>query len=635
MRAGRFLVRLAAASALSAAGLVSAPAWASAPSFSIEQIYSNADGSVQFVVLRETSGAFGQQAFSGQTLTATHAGVTKTFGFTRDLSSVQTALSRVLVGTTGLSALGFIAPDFVMPNGFLPTDGGTLTFAGVDTVTYASLPVDGASSIGRSGGVQANQAINFAGAQVTLPALSVAAIEYYNASLDHYFISPLLPDIDALDSGRIAGWTRTGQTFRVYPSQASGGPNVNPVCRFYIPPEHGNSHFFSASPEECAAIRGKIGTDPNYSNYVYETPNAFYVALPDATTGACAAGTGSVYRLWNQRADSNHRYIGDSSLRALMLGKGYASEGYGPDGVSMCVPVQSVATLTFGGTGGSAGVLVNDGSSGANAGNYQGFLASAGAATVGAHAGAGEAIIFDRDRAVSVQPVLWSTAFGSQTVAVPQTPSIDVPATIWVVAGPYTTTQQTALTLWHTASQIYDSERSGVHLSNVEIVDATTNPKASAWNAFTCGTNNASVAQIASDIGARSGRINVYLTGLVDGSTSRGNACQIGGSFVAIAAGSGSELLAHELGHDFGLEHIDDLTADFDVSNVMHSASNWRQFLTEGQIFRAHLRSASALNSVYLARRGAPVRDCDRDTLTKDCPIIKKRLWPDGAFPPN
>ena len=40
--------------------------------------------------------------------------------------------------------------------------------------------------------------------------------------------------------------------------------------------------------------------------------------------------------------------------------------------------------------------------------------------------------------------------------------------------------------------------------------------------------------------------MNVCLVGLVDGSTSRGIACVIGGGFVAIAAGSGAELLAHE-----------------------------------------------------------------------------------------
>src|SRR4029450_897013 len=112
-------------------------------------------------------------------------------------------------------------------------------------------------------------------------------------------------DIDALDSGRIAGWARTGQSFKVWPSLGSGR---SPVCRFYIPPEHGNSHFFSASPAECSSILQKSATDPNYSGSAYESANVFFAALPDVGTGDCPMNTVPVYRLWNQRADSNHRY---------------------------------------------------------------------------------------------------------------------------------------------------------------------------------------------------------------------------------------------------------------------------------------------------------------------------------------
>jgi hypothetical protein len=60
-----------------------------------------------------------------------------------------------------------------------------------------------------------------------------------------------------------------------------------------------------------------------------------------------------------------------------------------------------------------------------------------------------------------------------------------------------------------------------------------------------------------------------------------------------------------------------------------------RQFLTEGQTFRANLRTNSALNGVYHLRSGLPVRDCDRDTPVQGCPAIRKRVWPDGAFGAN
>ena len=160
-------------------------------------------------------------------------------------------------------------------------------------------------------------------------------IEYYDATLDHYFVTQLANEIEALDAGRIPGWTRTGLAFG---ASTSSGPGSSPVCRFYIPPAHGDSHFLSASPAECAAVRAKIGVDPNFSGYIEETPAAFYIALPDAL-GSCPAGTTNVYRLWNARADSNHRYTADFATREAMIAQGYVPEGYGPQGPAMCATV--------------------------------------------------------------------------------------------------------------------------------------------------------------------------------------------------------------------------------------------------------------------------------------------------------
>lgn len=168
---------------------------------------------------------------------------------------------------------------------------------------------------------------------LSAPARAETVVEYYNAALDHYFMTPLADEIDALDSGRIRGWTRTGL---VFDGSSSPGPGANPVCRFYIPPAHGDSHFFSASPAECAVVLESMATDPNFSGYIEETAAAFYIALPDTATGACPAGTAPVYRLWNHRADSNHRYTADAATRDAMIARGYVPEGYGPLGVAMC-----------------------------------------------------------------------------------------------------------------------------------------------------------------------------------------------------------------------------------------------------------------------------------------------------------
>ncbi len=329
--------------------VVATAAQASYPTLKIEQVYSNADGTVQFVVLHESEGMNGQNLLMDRTFTTTRNGVTKTFIFPKDLPggscdgygcmASPTAGKRVLLATQGFVALGLVSPDYTLPNEFIATDGATINFAGVDFMTYASLPTDGVSALRRDGTIGPNVATTFNNSTASVPALPVTAVEYYRAVTDHYFISALQPDIDALDSGRFAGWVRTLLSFKVFPTQATGGAGANPVCRFYIPPQHGDSHFFSADPVvECANVLAKIPTDPNYSGYVYETPNAFYIALPDKTTGACPMGTIPVYRVWNQRADSNHRYTTDRTVRDAMVAKNYVAEGYGPDIVIMCAP---------------------------------------------------------------------------------------------------------------------------------------------------------------------------------------------------------------------------------------------------------------------------------------------------------
>jgi hypothetical protein len=335
--------RRCAFGALALALLLAAPSESlAALSFRIQQIFSNADGSVQFVLLREYAGQSGQDQFAGLALTTRKAERQQVFTFPANLPNANTANRAVLIATQGYLlapsyAVEFkaVAPDFIMPDRFLPTDSGLVDFAGADSWLIASLPNDGFTALYRDGSKRDNSVTNFGGAAASLPPIPVEAIEFYNASLDHYFLSDLAPDIVALDTGRIAGWTRTGHSFKVWPISQGF---LSGVCRFYIPPEHGNSHFFSASPTECATVRMLTGTDSNYSGYLLETSEAFFVAPPDAA-GTCAQYWLPIYRLWNNRTDSNHRYTGDPAVKAAMIAKGYIAEGYGPNAVAMCSPL--------------------------------------------------------------------------------------------------------------------------------------------------------------------------------------------------------------------------------------------------------------------------------------------------------
>jgi len=97
-------------------------------------------------------------------------------------------------------------------------------------------------------------------------------------------------------------------------------------------PGYGDSHFYSGSPDECAAVLAK------YPFFFYESPALFYILLPDPATGACPTGSAPVYRVWDQRADTNHRYTTSRAIRDQMVAAGWVPEGYGPDAVIMCAP---------------------------------------------------------------------------------------------------------------------------------------------------------------------------------------------------------------------------------------------------------------------------------------------------------
>ncbi len=152
------------------------------------------------------------------------------------------------------------------------------------------------------------------------PSVFVRVVEYYDAARDHYFIASTnqLAEVRDLDTGVHPGWAKTGKSFYAFSEYGS------PVCRFYIPPAFGDSHFYSASPAECQ------DTTIRFPHLVYESPDVFSFLLPHLESGACPAETVPVYRLWNNRSDSNHRYTTETSVVDRMLASGWHAEGYGP-----------------------------------------------------------------------------------------------------------------------------------------------------------------------------------------------------------------------------------------------------------------------------------------------------------------
>lgn len=153
----------------------------------------------------------------------------------------------------------------------------------------------------------------------------VRAVEYDHPGIDHLFVTANSQEIDALDSGTVGGWLRTGQRFRVDDAPA---PGLVPVCRFYTSAYGGKAtHFFTASASECDGLKAA-------SDWVYEGV-AFYARLPDAA-GSCGAGTVAIHRLYNggQGGAPNHAYTAYDETQKVP-----AQSGWVPEGVAFCAPL--------------------------------------------------------------------------------------------------------------------------------------------------------------------------------------------------------------------------------------------------------------------------------------------------------
>lgn len=152
----------------------------------------------------------------------------------------------------------------------------------------------------------------------------VDIVEYYAASLNHYFMTGFAAEETALDAGTpIAGWTRTGESFPAYSASAAG---LSTVCRFFGTPGLGvNTHFYTAFDFECAAVKRNPG-------WIFEA-NAFYIA---ADVVQCPASTRPVFRLYNNGmgGDPNHRYTTSWPVVSDMQVAGWLLEG-----VVMCAPL--------------------------------------------------------------------------------------------------------------------------------------------------------------------------------------------------------------------------------------------------------------------------------------------------------
>ena len=139
------------------------------------EVFSNADGTVQFIEMKECCGAVSEHALLDKWILAVNSATQYTFR--RNITG-DTAFKYLLLATQGYADLaGAPTPDFIVPDGFLPLGGETLEYWMYPDATwsYAQLPIDGITSLNEDGSTGINSPSNFAGEtgsiDVTVPVL--------------------------------------------------------------------------------------------------------------------------------------------------------------------------------------------------------------------------------------------------------------------------------------------------------------------------------------------------------------------------------------------------------------------------------------------------------------------------------
>lgn len=149
--------------ALTAVLLMSRVVQGGAHSWRINEVFSNADGSVQFIEMKECCGGEIEIYLTGALFFSQATGNYYTFpNNLRPPSSYR----HVLMATASFAALpGAPAPDYIIPEHFFQPNGDTLDYYVYDqwAIPLGGIPTDCVNSVIRSGEIGPNTPTNYAG----------------------------------------------------------------------------------------------------------------------------------------------------------------------------------------------------------------------------------------------------------------------------------------------------------------------------------------------------------------------------------------------------------------------------------------------------------------------------------------
>ena len=134
---------------------VTAGVMAGSHSWDIVEVFSNGDGTIQFVELEECCGMANETGLNNKWVRSTATGMQ--LNFTVNLPAGSTANAHLLLGTAAYAALpGAVTPDYIIPANFFSTTAEP--FPGIEYWTYddfifsaGMLPLNGKDSLNRAG----------------------------------------------------------------------------------------------------------------------------------------------------------------------------------------------------------------------------------------------------------------------------------------------------------------------------------------------------------------------------------------------------------------------------------------------------------------------------------------------------
>ncbi len=294
------------------ATLLALPAGAAFHLFTINEAYSNASGTVQYIELTALTG--GQQFTQGHTIVSSApAQPTRSFTLASNLPG-DTSGRKVLFGTAGVQAMFGVTPDYIIPDGFLHTVAGQINWAeGSDVWAHPAIPTNGVA-LNRDGSTSAPSPQNFANtsspppppvAEATYQALwwafPAGSENGWGVNITHQgnilFVTWFTYDTDGSglwlvmsDANRVSEGVYTGQIYRT-----TGPPFSNfPVGATVVLTPVGTGTFTFTS-----ATRGSFSYTVNNISQTKQIVRQEYASpVPTCTAGGTSGGAPNYQDLW-------------------------------------------------------------------------------------------------------------------------------------------------------------------------------------------------------------------------------------------------------------------------------------------------------------------------------------------------